>query len=299
MGTVVFLVGFVGIAAYVATRILAWSNSHREGFPIGVVIRAVIMFGGLIVLTNLASAIVVIPAGNRGVVFNKFSGVRATPLNEGMNLILPFVEDKILFDVRVQKADVKASAASKDLQDVTTEVVLNFRPKADAVAAIYKNYGSGVEEKVIAPAVQESVKAVVATYTAEEIITKREELKGKVQEQLARMIATADLVLVETYMTNFSFSQGFSQAIESKQIAEQESLKAKRVLDRVRIEADQKVAQARAEAEGLRMQRDAITPELLKLREIEMQRVAIEKWNGKLPDMMVGNTIPFINLDKK
>lgn len=294
MGMFVFLVGFLALGGYIGFQI-----SKTQELTIPIIVKAVVGFILLMVLTNLASAIVVIPAGHRGVVFNKFTGVKMNAIGEGINFIIPFVEDKTVFDVRVQKGDVKASAASKDLQDVTTEVVLNFRPKAEAVPKIYKDYGKDYEDKVIAPAVQESLKAVVATYTAEEIITKREELKAKVQEQLAKMIAQADLILVETYITNFTFSQGFSQAIESKQIAEQKALEAKRDLERVKIEAEQKVAQARAETESLKMQREAITPELLKLREIEMRRVAIEKWDGTLPQTMMGNTVPFINLDQK
>ncbi len=296
MGLIIGLltVGFIGLTVFRGWRFVEARQTPPPAFYVHFVLGLVALF----FLGNLASAVVVVPAGHRGVVFNKFSGVRMVALNEGMNFIMPFVEDKILFDVRVQKADVKAAAASKDLQDVTTDIVLNFRPKPEAVAAIYKEYGTEYESKVVTPAVQESVKAVVATYTAEELITKREDVKNKVQEQLARMIATADLTLIETYMTNFAFSQGFSQAIESKQIAEQNALKAKRDLDRVKIEAEQKVAQAHAETESLKMQRDAITPELLKLRQVEMQKVAIEKWNGVLPQYMMGNTVPFINVDR-
>lgn len=289
------ILGFTVWAGWNVGQAIAAGRRPSAGLLIRIAFGYVLLF----IVANVASAIVVVPAGHRAVVFNKFSGVRMTALNEGMNFILPFVEDKVVFDVRVQKADVKASAASKDLQDVTTDIVLNFRPKSEAVAGIYKDYGTEYEAKVVAPAVQESVKAVVATYTAEELITRREDVKAKVQERLASMIAPANLVLVETYMTNFAFSQGFSQAIESKQVAEQNALKAKRDLDRIKIEAEQKVAQARAETDSLKMQRDAITPELLKLREIEMQKVAIEKWDGALPNYMMGNTVPFINVERK
>lgn len=293
MGLIVFVLGFLALAGYVVH-----SAVKLQSFSVGLGVKSVVGLLGVIVLSNVASAIVIIPAGHRAVVFNSVSGVKANVLTEGLNLIIPFVEDSIVFDVRVQKADVQATAASKDLQDVSTEVVLNFRPRPEAIAKIYQNYGSDYEAKVVTPAVQEAVKAVVATYTAEQIITKREELKAKVQKQLGDMIATADLVLVETYMTNFNFSQGFSQAIESKQVAEQNALKAERDLARVRFEADQQLAKAEAEAKGLRLQKDAITPELIQLRKVEMQTKAIEKWNGVLPSQMIPNaTLPFINLD--
>ena len=132
----------------------------------------------------------------------------------------------------------------------------------------------------------------------DELSTDKEYLTVGIEKQLGEMIANADLELVETYMTNFNFSQGFSQAIEAKQVAEQNALKAERDLARVRFEADQKLARAEAEAKGLRLQKDAITPELIQLRKVEMQTKAIEKWNGVLPTSMIPNaTLPFLNLD--
>lgn len=294
MTIAVFLIGCMALGVWTTTKVL----QNPKGWP-GIAIKNFIGLVLLLVVTNLLSAIVIVPAGSRAVVFNKVSGVRATVLGEGFNIVVPFLEEAIKFDVRVQKADVQATAASKDLQDVSTEVVLNFRPRSESVSKIYQNYGTDYEAKVISPAVQEAVKAVVATYTAEQIITKREELKSKVHEQLKNMIANADLDLVQTYMTNFNFSKGFSQAIELKQIAEQSALKAQRDLERVKFEADQQLARAEAEAKGLRLQRDAITPELIKLRQVEMQTKAIEKWNGVLPTSMIpGAAVPFINIDK-
>lgn len=293
MGMIVFVLGIIALGFIVGIRIVR--NGKADHFDIAKGAVGLVVLG---IMANGASAVVIVPAGHRAVVFNKVSGIKEKVLTEGLNFIIPFVEDEIMFDVRVQKSDVQATAASKDLQDVSTEVVLNFRPRAEAIQRIYKDYGKDYEAKVVTPAVQEAVKAVVATYTAEQIITKREELKSKVQEQLAKMIATADLDLVETYMTNFNFSKGFSEAIESKQIAEQSALKAQRDLERVKFEAEQKLAQAEAEAKGLRLQKDAITPELIQLRKVEMQTKAIEKWNGVLPTSMIPNaTLPFLNLD--
>lgn len=297
MGVLVFVLGLILIGWYIVNQVV--NRAKPETF----VARSVVFFIGLIVLTNLASAIIIVPAGHRYVVFNKFVGVKTIVLGEGMHAIVPFVDSAVDFDVRVQKSDVKANAASKDLQDVSTEVVLNYRPKPDLMSKIYQQYGIDYEVKVIVPAVQEAVKAVIATYTAEQIVTKREEVKTKVQQQLSEMIAQADLELVETYMTNFSFSEAFSHAIEQKQVAEQLALKAQRDLDRIKIEADQKIVQAKAEATGLQMQKEAITPQLIELRKVEASIKAIEKWSGVLPQYMMGNSVPFLNIgisgDKK
>lgn len=247
-------------------------------------------------LTYLQDAVVVVPAGHRGVIFDRIKGVQNTQLNEGMNFIIPFLQEATLFDVRVQKVEFDSSAASKDLQSVRTKVALNYSIIPEEVPSIYRQVGADYTEKVIHPAVQEVVKAATARFTAEELIIKREEVKNQIHQLLAAHLTQAHLRLVETYITDFDFSSEFSRAIEAKQIAEQDALKAKRDLDRVKIEAEQKVAQARAEAEGLRLQREAITTQLLELRKIEAQKLAIEKWNGVLPQTMMGNTVPFINL---
>lgn len=247
-------------------------------------------------LTFLQDSVVVVPAGYRGVIFDRFKGIQSTQLNEGMNFVIPFAQDATLFDVRIQKVEFTATAASKDMQSVHTKVALNFNIVPEQVSSVFKEYGLGYAEKVVHPAVQEAVKAATARYSAEELITKREEVKGQIHDILAKHMGQAHLRLVETYITDFDFSQEFSRAIESKQIAEQQVLKSKRDLERVIIESDQKVAQAKAEAQGLKMQKEAITPQLLELRKIEAQKLAIEKWNGEMPSVMMGDSTPLINL---
>ncbi len=254
----------------------------------------------LLILEGLVwSSFVIIPAGHRGVVFNKFNGIKPTSLGEGFNFVLPWVEEVSIYDIRLQKVEFDATAASKDLQSVSTKVALNFRPNAAKVADIHRNVGVDYAEKIIHPAVQEAVKATTARYTAEELIAKREEVKKQIHELLQSQMAPTSLELTETYITDFQFSQGFSHAVEAKQIAEQEAFKAKRDLDRVKIEAEQKVATAQAEARALALQREAITSNLIELRRIEAQRLAIEKWDGHLPQtMMGGSSTPMVDLSQ-
>lgn len=250
------------------------------------------------ILTFAKDAVVVVPAGHRGVIFDKIHGIRQVSLNEGVNFIIPFMQEATLFDIRIQKAEYDSAAASKDLQIVHTKVALNFHPVADKVHELYRNFGVDYAEKVIHPAVQEAVKATTARYTAEELITRREEIKKNIHDLLKAQTKQATLEITETYITDFDFSAGFAQAIESKQIAEQQALKAKRDLDRVRIEAEQKIAQAQAEAKSLTMQKEAITSNLIELRKIDAQKLAIEKWDGKLPDVILGQSTPFIDISQ-
>jgi len=156
--------------------------------------------------------------------------------------------------------------------------------------------GLAYGERIVDPAIGESVKAITAQYTAEELISKRSEVSSKIKEILSAKLATYYMVLDEINITEFKFSEEFNNAIEQKQIAEQQALKANLDLQRIEIEAKQKIEQAKAEAESLRLQKQEVTPELVQLREIEAKLKAIEKWDGKLPNV-TGGAIPFIDVN--
>jgi regulator of protease activity HflC (stomatin/prohibitin superfamily) len=269
----------------------------RMGFLRYAVSRGVIVAAVAIVLGLFQGMVVVVPAGSRAVVFDVLrGGVKPVALGEGLNFIMPFTQEATLMDVRVQKGEYDAEAASKDLQTVHAKVAVNFHPEPASVPQLFREVGINYTEKVIHPAVQEALKASSAKYTAEELITKREEVKQAIHDHLSKVLAKSNINLIETYITNFEFSTEFSTAIEAKQVAEQEALKARRDLDRIKIEAEQQVATARAQAEALRMQREAVTSQLIELRRVEMQKAAIEKWDGHMPQTMFGNTMPFVDV---
>jgi regulator of protease activity HflC (stomatin/prohibitin superfamily) len=177
-------------------------------------------------------------------------------------------------------------------------MVLNYNIEPGKAGDLYSNIGLNYNERIIDPAVKESFKAAAARYTAEELISKREALKTEVRNYLRDRLKVFGIIVVELSITDFEFSQEFNKAIESKQTAEQNALRAKRDLDRIRVEAEQKIASARAEAESLRLQRQVISPELIQLRQIEAQIKAIEKWDGKMPNV-TGGAVPFIQVEKQ
>jgi regulator of protease activity HflC (stomatin/prohibitin superfamily) len=246
----------------------------------------------------LMSSYFVIDAGERGVVLRFGAVNRVVP--EGIHFKLPFIEDIVRMSVRVQKTTTKTEAASHDMQIVHTTMVLNYGLQPDKVGETYKTIGVNrdVSEKIINPSVEESFKAASARYTAEELISKREALKTEVRNYLRDRLAPFGITVIELSITDFQFSPEFNKAIESKQTAEQLALKAKRDLDRIKVEAQQKIATAQAEAEALRIQRQVISAELIRLRQIEAQMKAIEKWDGKLPNV-TGGTVPFIQVEKE
>ncbi|MEQ9365037.1 MAG: prohibitin family protein [Leptospirales bacterium] len=248
-----------------------------------------------LVLLFMINPFVIVGAGERGVVLT-FGSVDETVLDEGLHVKIPFVQTVVLMDVKIQKTQTDAAASTRDLQDTTSTVVINFRVVPDKANLIYQEVGLSYRDKIIDPGVQEIVKAVTASYNAGELITQRNKVRDEILAALKARMLPYNIVVTDFAIVNFSFSQQFTQAIEDKQTAEQKALKAEQDLKRIEIEAQQKIALARAEAESLRLQRAVISPQVIQLRAIEAKISAIEKWNGQLP-RVTGGVIPFINVD--
>lgn len=259
-------------------------------------IKLILGFVALFVLW-LAAPFAVVQAGNRGVL-TTFGKVDEVVYSEGIHWRWPIAQKMHLVDVRIQKGEGEGEAASKDMQEVHTKVAVNYHLKPERVAAIFRSVGNldAVESRLILPAVQEAVKASTARYTAEELITKRPDVRDAIRAALNERLIKHDVIIDEFSIVNFQFSKSFNEAIEAKTTAEQLKLKAERDLQRIRVEAEQKIASAEAEAKSLAMQKQEVTSELLRLREVENQRKAIDKWDGHLPTYIAGGAIPFIQV---
>ncbi len=225
----------------------------------------------------------IVSPGYRGLV-TTFGKIQDVPLEPGFHLVSPFSEI-IHMDVRTQKAEAESVAASKDLQVVTTSIAVNYSLDTNALVSLYSTVGKDYEMKLIDPAIQESVKAATALFTAEELITKRNEVSTKIEENLLTQLDQGYFILENVNIVNFNFSDQFNEAIEAKVTAEQDALTAKNKLDQVKYEAEQRVAEAQAEAEAIRIQAESISAqggaEYVKLK-------WVEKWDGKLPTTMLG-----------
>lgn len=257
--------------------------------------RLALIVGAILVGFLFLSPWVQIGAGQRGVVLN-FGAVQDKVLDEGLHFRVPVMQTVAIMDVKVQKAETDAAAASSNLQDVSSRVALNYHVMPDKANVVYQTLGIHFKERIIDPAILEVVKAVTARYSAEELITKRPAVSEAMRLALAERLLAHNIAVDAFSIVIFSFSKIFTEAIESKQTAEQLALKAERDLDRIKIEAEQKITTARAEAESLRLQRANISPDLIELRKIEANLKAIEKWNGILPQVTGGGAVPFIGV---
>jgi regulator of protease activity HflC (stomatin/prohibitin superfamily) len=257
-----------------------------------------VIIGIIIVILLFFRPFVQIGAGERGVVLN-FGAVQETVLDEGLHFRVPIMQTIVPVDVKVQKSKSEAAAASSDLQDVSSKVALNYHIIPEKANVVYQTIGLAFKERIIDPAVQEVVKAVTAKYTAEELITKRPAVSDAMKTALTERLLLNNIAVDAFSIVGFSFSKVFMEAIEAKQTAEQLALKARRDLERIKIEADQKITAAKAEAEALRLQRANISSDLIELRKIEANLKAIEKWNGILPQVTGSGAVPFIGVSEQ
>lgn len=217
---------------------------------------------------------------------------------EWLNFKIPLIDRVVKINTQTQKVQATADSASKDLQNITTTIAVNGNIKSSAVMDIYRNIGDAdlIGDKIIAPAIQESVKAATAKYTAEELITKRTLVSQDIKTSLVDKLSKYGINVSDVNIVNFQFSQWFDQAIESKVKAEQEALAEKNKLESVKFQAQQSIERAKAEAESIRIQAEAIKSqggaEYVNLK-------WIEKWDGKLPSTSLGNSNGLIyNLNK-
>lgn len=244
----------------------------------------------------------IVPAGHMGVV-TLFGSVDLTPIKPGLSFVVPLARVHHV-NVQILKHDSKGDAASKDLQSVHTTITANFNVLGSSAAKLYSEIGMNYEDKLFDGAVQETFKAITANYTAEELIKKREQVTGEITHLFKEKITALSggtIKIDAVFIKNFQFGAAFNQAIEQKQVAEQQALKATRDLERIKVEADQKRAEAqgvadatvmaaKADAEAFKLKSNTLTRQMLEM-------AAIEKWNGELPMYMgSGGVVPFISL---
>jgi prohibitin 1 len=240
--------------------------------------------------------IVSVGPGERGVVTH-FGAVDAQPLGEGLHIIVPIRDRIILLDVKVQKHEVPAKGSTKDLQDLKAVFAVNFALKPDLIARTYQQQGNlgEIVERIVAPQTQESFKTAVAQFTAEESIIKRPQLKQNFDDILSDRLVKYGIEVYDTSIVDILFSTEFAQAVERKQVAEQESQRAVYIAEKAEQEAQGRINQAKGEAEAQRLLQQSLNKDVLRKQELDNQRIAIDKWDGKLPNVNSG-AIPFLNL---
>ena len=275
---------------------------------------------GIIIISIIAiSSVRIVDAGNRGILLHFGAVDTSMSLDEGLHFVIPFRDNVVQMEVRTQKIVESATSASKDLQDVSTQVALNYHINPDNAQIVYRQLGYDYANRVIVPAIQESVKQVTARFNAEELITNRETVKNQIEEQVRARLAPYNIIVDALSITEFAFSQQFTTAVEAKVEAQQRALQAQNELRRIQIEAQQNEAQAIGEqkaniarAEGIKQsnvlqaegEAQAITliDEQLRNNPTYLEWLKATKWDGKLPLVTGGagedgqGVTPFIDI---
>ena len=239
----------LGIIIFIVGAYFRQTNKGSQGDPrerlwgsVGSIIGVV-----LIVASVIFGSITTIPAGQRGVVI-RFGAVTGTILDEGFRTKLPFIDSVVKMSVQTQKYEANAAAASRDLQDVSTTIALNWRLDPGKATEVYRTLGLGFIDRIAAPAIQETIKQVTAKYNAEDLILKRDEVKAAITEYLSVRLLERGIITETVSITEFQFSKTFIAAIEAKVAAEQAVSEAKNKLERIKVEAQQREEQEKGEA---------------------------------------------------
>ena len=267
-----------------------------KGIAIGVIILVLI---GVMAFASVK----IVDAGHRGVLLH-WNAVDLTqpPLEEGLHFVIPFQDDVVNIEVRTLKYEKETRSASKDLQTVETTVTVNYHPDRESVHRLYKNLGLDYENRIIQPAIEETVKQVTANYNAEELITKRPLVKSDIESSIRDRLGQFDIVTEVISITDFEFSPLFARAIEAKVEAEQNALKAENDLRRIEVEAKQReanavgvananIAEAKGEAEAI-----SIINQALAQNPNYLEWLKTQAWDGKLPLVVGEGGTPFVQI---
>ena len=251
-----------------------------------IIVAGVITF--VVIIVVMFESVVVVQAGHRGVVLY-VGAVENRVLGEGIHFIIPFAEQVVPLEVRTLKYVANATAASNDLQEVQSTIALNYHISPSQANIIYQQLGADYANRIIAPTIQESVKASVAKFNAEELITKRATAKAVIAATIANTLGARDIVVETVFITDFQFSPAFASQIESKVVAFQKYLTEQNNLLGVRVIANQTVVQAQAaarsniaKANGESQAIKIISAQLKESPEY-LQWLSINRWNGQLP----------------
>lgn len=279
LGLIILIAGIFASAA---------SKKDKDNNVLPILGKGMMVVGGLAMLAGLMFAAgVVVKSGYVGVRL-RFGAVNGQ-LTEGFHLIMPGIDEVVLIEVRTQKDQSQAGAASRDLQTVRADIALNYRVDPAQVGKLYSEVGTQYKARIIDPAIQEAIKVASAKYSAEDLIRQREKVKYEVEEIVTKRLSNYYLIVEPggLSITNFEFSEEFNRAIESKQVAQQEAEKQKYVLQQAELEQQTRIARAKGEAEAAKLNAESLKAQGGAL---VVAREWIAKWDGQLPQVSGGGS---------
>lgn len=238
--------------------------------------KIIIIVVGIFLLVTLLSCFATVNSGEVGLKV-RFGKITKESISEGVNFKIPYIEKIVKVNIKVQKEELTVEGSTKDLQIVNTTIAVNYRIDTKKATYLYKNVGSNYEEVVLTPAIKESIKSAIAKYNAEEITTKRTEVSESCLKAIQGKVSKYGIIIEDFNLTDFSFSEEYTKAIEEKQVAEKN-------LEKAKLDAEAKVAKAKGEADANNLLQSTLSDQVLTEK-------FIEKWDGKLPETYAGDDV--------
>lgn len=271
----------VSLVLVLITMIMLGINIEDSSFKI----RPRMLLGLLWLFLLVFGCVSTIKSGEVGII-TRFGRIIDTTKNEGLVFKLP-IDNMTKINIKVQKYEnsTDLSTSTKDMQIVNNiKVSINYRLDKDKVVDLYRKVGVDYNTNVLEPSIQETIKAVISKYTADELVTKRSEISLDMNNTLDERIKVYGIDSVAVSIKNFDFSQAYNDAIEKKAVAEQEVETSKNQLEKAKIDAEKKKVEAQGEADANALLEESLTDEII------MQKF-IEKWNGELPKVTSNDNI--------
>ena len=253
----------------------------RKGILIGICIVLVI---GLIIFFGSTT---IVPTGHIGVV-TLYSKVQDRYLDAGFHFITPFVEDVHDIDIRTQKYSNTVEGSAKDLQIVNITLSINYQIRPDKASQLYAEVGKNYTDIILNPALQSGLKASMAKFTAEEMVTKRSEVATSITEELNTRLEEY-FIISAVNIENIGFTDEYNKAIEAKTTNQQKAEAEKAQLEIIKVQNEQKINTAEAEAKVRELQSQSVTEKSLEQLRLEIQRELVNKWDGHYPTTMLGS----------
>ena len=270
-------------------------NEKKNLFVLLVFVAVILLFIGFITLINCFTSV---PTGFVGIK-TRFGKAEEGVLQEGLNFKVPYIEKIITIDCRTKKIETMSEASTKDLQTVAANIAVNYNVNKDTANVLYREVGTDYENIIISPAILEAIKSTMAGYTAEELITKRSEVSNKIQTTLIEKISDRGFNITEFNITNIDFSAEYDRAIEAKAVKQQEVVAAQAELEKQKIQNDKEFSIAEKDAKVMELQNSQITENTLKLKKLEVMQKFINRWNGVMPETMLGESVnAMLNLNE-
>ena len=248
---------------------------------IAIIITIVVILGLVIFFAGTT----IVPTGHIGVV-TLYSKVQEKYLDAGFHMVKPFVEDVHDIDIRTQKYQGTVEGSAKDLQIVNITMSINYQIRAEKASKLYAEVGANYNDVVLNPALQSSLKAAIAKFTAEEMITKRSEVANAITEELNVRLEEYFMISAVN-LENIGFTDEFNKAVEAKTTNQQKAEAEKAKLEIIKVQNEQKINTAEAEAKVRELQSKSVTEQSLEQLRLEIQRELVQKWNGQFPTTML------------